>query len=192
MNGYVDELESLLDDIDLGEFEERARGGRSRSQVRTPTARSSFQPRQAPSAASQSQVQAAARNLDGKIETLSNAVKALETKTNGIAADQDRATVALRKEITARSKTGDAVRADLQQTKLLAVLLPMITQGSVAATDSATGREVRVVTQSQNQFASFLPFLLLMGGGMSGGDASKGPLGDSTTTLLLLMMLNRP
>ena len=26
MNGYVDELESLLDDMDFGEFEERRRG----------------------------------------------------------------------------------------------------------------------------------------------------------------------
>jgi hypothetical protein len=45
------------------------------------------------------------------------------------------------------------------------------------------------VTQPQNQLTQFLPILLLMGG-MGGGDA-KGPLGDSTTTLLLVLLLSR-
>lgn len=184
MNGYTDELESLLDD--LGEFDERAR---PRTTVRTPTGRSSFQPRQAPSAASQSQVQAAARNLDSKIETLSNAVKALETRTNTITADVEKTMAGLRKEFSVRQKGSESLRSELQQTKLMSVLLPMLTTETVKAQDP-DGKEITVVTQSQNQFASFLPFLLLMGGGMGGGggDSSKGPLGDSSTLFLLLLL----
>lgn len=187
MNG-VDELESLLDDLDLGESEERAWRGRPRPPVRTPSPRSSFQPRQAPTAASQTQVQAAARNLDAKIETLSGAVKALETRTTGIAAEQDKVAVALRKEAVERKKSTDAIRADLQQTKMLAVLLPMLTQESVNATD-AQGNQVRVVTQSQNQIASLLPLFLLMGAGSSSD--GKGPFGDGISPLLLLLLINR-
>lgn len=189
MNGYVDELESLLDDIDLGEFEERT-ARRPRTTVRTPSRQSSFQPRQTASAATQTQVQSAARNLDAKIETLSNAVKAVEARANTLAAEQDRSTTALRKEIADRRKASDGVRGDLQQTKMLALLLPMLTQNTVPAAD-ANGQPIQVVTQSQNQLATFLPVLLLMGGGMSGGDPSKGPMGDSTSMLMLLLLLGR-
>jgi len=187
MNGYVDELEALLDDTDGGESEERV-GRRSRPPVRTPSRQSSFQPRQTTTPASQTQVQTAIRNLDAKIETLSNGVKALETRTNGLAADHDRTSAAVRKEIAARSKSADGIRGDLQQTKLLSVLLPFVTQETVPATNTATGQQVQVVTQSQNQLAGMLPFILLMGG--SSGD-SKGPLGDQTTTLLLALTLMR-
>jgi hypothetical protein len=187
MNGYTDELESLLEDIDLGEFDEAAR--RPRSQVRTPTRRSSYQPRPTTTPASQTQVQAAARNLDSKIETLSNAVKALETRTNGLASEQERASTALRKEVAARGKSTDGIRADVQQTKLLALLLPSLMQDTVPA-PTAGGGTVQVVTQSQNQIATLLPLLLLMGGSQ-GGDASRGPLGDQTTTLLFFLLLTK-
>lgn len=191
MNGYVDELESLLDDIDLGEFEERT-GRRPRPTVRTPSRQSSFTPRQTATPASQTQVQSAARNLDSKIETLSGAVKALETRTNGVVAEQERANAALRKEMVERKKGSEPLRAELQQTKMLAVLLPMLTQETVPATN-ANGQAIQVVTQPQNQLTSILPFLLLMGGGMSGGGGGggTGPLGDSTTMLMLILLLNR-
>lgn len=188
-NGYMEDLDTLLDSLDFddAEFEERTRRGRSRSPVRTPSRRSSLPPTPSRQPASQSQVQGAARNLDAKIETLSNAVKALESKTNGIAADQDRAAVVLRKEVAERKKGTDATRADLQQTKMLAVLLPLLTQQTVDATD-ANGQSVRVVTQSQNQLATLLPLLLIMPGSY-GGDGAKGPLGDGILPLLLILTL---
>ena len=191
MNGYVDELESLLDDLDLGEFEERARPSRPRAPVRTPSSRSSFQPRQAPTAASQTQVQAAARNLDAKIETLSKAVKDLETRTTAISAEQTRTTAALTKEIALRKRTTDTIRADVQQGKMLSVILPMLTQGdTVEVTDDSTGKTVKVLTASDNQFASMLPILILMGGAGGGGDA-KGPLGDSSNLLLMALLFRK-
>lgn len=187
----IDELESLLDDMDTGEFEERTQRSRS---VPTPSRRSSFLARQAPIAASQAQLQAATRALDVKIETLSNGVKALESRTNGIAASQDRTNAALRKESGERKRSDDAIRADLQQTKMLAVLLPTLTQETIEVPDrragAPAGATIKVVAQSQNQFASLLPFLLLMGG--SSGDSGKGLLGgDNTLMLLLLLTLSK-
>lgn len=184
---YFEELESLLDDVELEEFEERSRP--RGPAVRTPPRQSSFAQRPAPTAASQSQVQTATRNLDAKIETLSAAVKALETRTNTLAAAQDRQAAALRKEILERRKSIDATRSDLQQTKMLAVLLPMLTQESVDTTD-ATGRQVKVVTQSQNQLASILPFLLLTQSSV-GTDGGKGPFGDGIMGLLPILLLIR-
>src|SRR5207237_1100402 len=157
----------------------------------TPSRQSSFVPRTTPSPASQGQVQSAARNLDAKIETLSNGLKALETRVNGISTEQERTTTALRKEMAERKKSTDATRNDLQQTKLLAVLLPMLTTQTTDAQDAA-GNPIKVVTQSQNQLNLLLPLLLLMPGySGSGTDAGKGPLGDTTTLLLLFVLLGR-
>jgi hypothetical protein len=189
MSPYVDELEGLLDDVDdFGEFEERVR----RSSVRTPSGRSSFQARQAPTAASQTQVQAAARNLDVKIETLSAAVKAVESRTNALAAESEKTRAALRKEIMDRRKTGDVTRNDLQQTKMLAVLLPLLTQGETVTVQDDSGKEFKVATQSDSQLGSLLPFLLLFGTGSGYGSGdSKGGLGDPIMLILLLTLLGK-
>jgi hypothetical protein len=185
MNGYSDDLDSLLDSIEYEEYDEAA--PRGRTALRTPTKQSSFLPRSTGTPASQSQVQSAARNLDSKIETLSNAVKALETRTNSLAATQDRQVGLVRKEVTDRRRATDATRADLQQTKMLAVLLPMLTQETTTAQDE-NGNPIKVVTQSQNQLATMLPLFLLMPG-LSGGDGKSGGFGGDSTMLLLLVML---
>jgi predicted RNase H-like nuclease (RuvC/YqgF family) len=198
MNGYAEDIDSLLDSLDFGEFEERSRRTRRQPAVRTPSRRGSFTPRPQPAPASQGQVQAAARNLDSKIDTLSAAVKALETRTNGLATEQDRVAAVMRKEAEERKKGIDTTKADLQQTKMLAVLLPMLTQQASEIQDPTTpgqtlrdntGQPVRVVTQSQNQLASLLPILLLMPG-TSGADGAKGGL-DMTTLLLVVMLAGR-
>jgi hypothetical protein len=181
---YVEDIDTLLDGVEMAEFEERRRP----PAIRTPSPRSSFTQRTSPSAASQGQVQAAARNLDAKIETLTNAVKALESRTNTVVAEQTRLGALVRKEITDRRKGTDGLRADLQQTKMLAVLLPLLTQETVDTTDDE-GRSVKLVTQSQNQLASILPFFLLMT--PSGTDAAKGPFGDSSMLLIFALLLSK-
>ncbi|GLI01055.1 hypothetical protein [Phytohabitans aurantiacus] len=180
MNGYTDELDSLLDGFEYEDFDERV-ARRRPTAVRTPSRQSSFTSRQAPTAASQGQVQAAARNLDAKIETLGNAVKTLESRTNGLAAEQERTTALLRKEATDRTKGVDATRAELQQTRMLALLLPLISQQAVEV-PAEDGRTVKVVTQSQDQLSTLLPLLLLLPG-LSGGDTGK-PM-DLTPILLI-------
>lgn len=187
MNGYSEDLDSLLDSLEYEEYDEAVPS--RRGYVRTPSRQSSFVPRQTTTPASQTQVQSATRNLDSKIETLSKAVQALETRTNSLSTAQDRQGALIRKEVTDRRRSTDATRSDLQQTKMLAVLLPLLTQETTDATDDQ-GRSVKVVTQSQNQLATLLPLLLLLPGYSGGGDG-KGPLGggDSTMMLLLLVLL---
>ncbi|MBB5076375.1 hypothetical protein [Nonomuraea endophytica] len=186
-SAYFEELEALLDDAESEDFDERTR--RPPATVRTPPRQSSFVQRSAPSAASQSQVQAAARNLDSKIETLSTAVRALETRTDALTTAQDRQTALLRREVAGRRKAADGLRTDLQQTKMLAVLLPMLTQQAVESTDD-NGRPVRVLTQSQNPLTMILPLLLLTQP-PSGADGNKGAFGDPTMLILLLTAFNR-
>jgi len=187
VNGYTEDLDSLLESLDYEAFEEAAPA--RRTLVRTPTRQSSFMPRQTTTPASQTQVQSAARNLDSKIETLSTAVQALENRTNILSTGQDRQVALVRREVADRQKSTDAIRADLQQTKMLAVLLPLLTQESIAATDDS-GNSVRVLTQSSNQLGILLPLLLLMPG-YGGGDSKGGFMGggDSTMMLLLLFVL---
>jgi hypothetical protein len=184
--GYTDDLDTLLDSLEYEDFEERTPRRRGPA-VRTPSRQSSFTPRQAPTAASQGQVQAAARNLDSKIETLGAAVKALESRTNGLATEQERTTALLKAEAAARGKGVDATRAELQQTKMLALMLPLISQKTANATDD-DGNAVKVVTQSDDQLSTLLPLFLLMPGLSGGGDSSK-PM--DLTPLLLITALRK-
>ncbi|MGY4768682.1 hypothetical protein ACXC9Q_17365 [Kribbella sp. CWNU-51] len=182
-------MDSLLDSLDYEAFEEAAPA--RRTLVRTPARQSSFVPRQTTTPASQTQVQSAARNLDSKIETLSTAVTALENRTNILSTGQDRQVALVRREVADRRKSTDAIRSDLQQTKMLALLLPLLTQESIEATDDS-GKSVRVLTESSNQLGILLPLLLLMPG--YGGGDSKGGLmggGDSSMLLLLFVLLGR-
>ncbi|MGW7363425.1 hypothetical protein ACWGI8_08355 [Streptomyces sp. NPDC054841] len=183
-----DEIGTLLDGAEYEDFEERT--PYRRQTVRTPSRRSSFAPRHTPVPASQGQVQSTARNLDSKIETLAAAVKSLESRTNTLATDQAKLATTLRKESGEQKKGSDVIRADLQQTKMLALLLPMLTQETVDA--DADGKSVKVVTQSQSKIGDFLPFLLLMPG-LTGGNESHGSGlgGDMVTNLVLLSMLTK-
>ncbi|MGW0391693.1 hypothetical protein ACWDYJ_12495 [Streptomyces sp. NPDC003042] len=186
MSGY-DELEELLDGIEYDEYEESRP---ARRLVRTPTRRSSFAPRPTPTPASQTQLQSTVRNLDGKIETLGSAVKSLESRTTSLTTGQSRLAASVRKEADERKKSSDAIRADLQQTKMLSLLMPMLTQESVEAT--VDGKPTKVVTQSQSPMGGLLPFMLLMPG-MSSGEPGKGGLGggDMIMNLVLLSMLTK-
>ncbi len=172
MTASLDEFDAIIDDVDFEENEEAYR-----RPVRTPSRRGSFQSRSSGSA-SQGQVQATARSLDAKIETLSTAVRTLETRVNGIAATQSKSGVLLRRESTERRKALEGVRADLQQTKMLSALLPMLTTetvdvvltpsgsgflagpGAAGATVGTTTRKFLV--QPDNQLATLLPLFLLM------------------------------
>src|SRR6266536_1087887 len=98
MNGYVEDIEALLDGFESDEAEPR------RPPIRTPSRQSSFAPRPTGQAAIQTQVQSAARNLDAKIETLSNAVKALEMRVSGVAADTQKIGTVVKKEVEERKK----------------------------------------------------------------------------------------
>ncbi|GMA15730.1 hypothetical protein E5F05_06115 [Deinococcus metallilatus] len=193
MTLYTEDIDSFLDNLEYDESDERARPrGRQRGQppLRTPSPQSSFQPRPSANAVTQAQLQAAVRSLDGKISTLAGNVKTLESRTNSVAAEQDRLAAAMRKEAEDRKKTTDNIRRDLQQTKTLAVLLPLISQRTEDV-PRADGTIAKVVTQPSDTLSTMLPFLLLMGGGPGDSSPGGGLLGDGSNTLLLAVLLSR-
>jgi hypothetical protein len=117
MNGYSEDLDSLLDSLEYEEFDEAAPS--RRSSVRSPSRQSSFTPRQTTTPASQIPGAECRRNLT-QIETLSKAVQAL-FPTNS----SSRSRLAGR--LMRRSRGPAEVngrRVGPQQTKMLAVLLP--------------------------------------------------------------------
>jgi hypothetical protein len=151
MTMYSEDLDSFLDNLEFDESDERTRsrgGRRGQTPLRTPSPQSSFQPRPSANTVTQAQLQAAVRTLDGKITTLAGNVKTLETRTSSVAAEQDRVSAALRKEIEERKKSADGIRRDLQQTKTLAVLLPLISQKTEDVV-RADGTVAKVVTQPE-------------------------------------------
>lgn len=189
MNGYTDDLDTLLDGIEAAEFDERRRRPRS---VRTPSKQSSFVPRTAPQAASQGQVQQTARSLDAKIETLSSAVTQLQSQTASLSSGQERLAAGLRKEADGRKRGTAALQADLQSTKTLSAILPLISQST--ETVSIGDRDVKVVTASDNQLASLLPFFLLMQPPTppdASAAAARGPFGDTLGIVLLASVLGK-
>lgn len=190
MNGFDEDIdiEGLLENYSLDESDWGEAVRRPRAPVRTPTRQSSFVPRTTPTAASQGQVQQAARSLDSKIETLANSVKALETRTNSLAAEQDKVGTIVRKQALVGRKGDEGIRAELQQTKMLAILLPLLTQQSVEATDDE-GNKVNVLTQSNNQLNLLLPLLLLMPGGYGGSGGGSGQAGGMDMSMLLILFL---
>ena len=188
MNGYTDDLDALLEGFDDADMDERRRRP---APVRTPSRQSSFVPQSAPRAASQGQVQQTARSLDQKIETLSVAVSRLQQQTASLSTGQDRLAAGVRKETDARKRSTSALQADLQSTKTLSAILPLISQSTETAT--INDKEVKVVTASDNQFASLLPLLLLMQPPtpVDAAPAARGPFGDPLGIVLLASVLGK-
>ncbi|MBF0686380.1 MAG: hypothetical protein IR158_01250 [Cellulomonas sp.] len=189
MNGYSDDLDALLEGFDDAEMDERRR--RRTGTVRTPPRQSSFVPQSGPKPASQGQVQQTARSLDQKIETLSAAVRTLQSQTATLSTGQDRLATGLRKEADGRKRSTTALQADLQSTKMLSAILPMISQSTETAT--IEGKEVKVVTASDNQIATLLPLMLLMQPPTSpdASTAARGPFGDPLGMVLMLSVLGK-
>ena len=181
-------FEGLFDAYDSSDYAERSRRPWGRS-VPTPNQNSSMPRRPTGNAVTEGQLNAAVDRLDGKINTLSNGVKALEGRTNTIANEQDRLGTALRKEIEERKKGLEAAQKDLNNTKMVSLLLPFLTQRPVPVT-TTSGETTQVLTQPSDSLSTLLPFLLLMGSGSSGSSGS-GMFGDNSSMLLFAVMLSR-
>jgi hypothetical protein len=193
---YMDDLDALLESIEMDEAERpRGRG----AGVRTPSRQSSFVPRTAPTPASQGQVQQTARSLDSKIETLSKAVTALETRTSALGAEQDRLAAALRKEVDERKKASTSVQADLQSTKTLAAILPLVSQQTTEVdvlndpTNPESGtHKVKFLSSPDNQLVTLLPLFALMTPPTAATDgAPKNLFSDPLGLILLVTLVGR-
>lgn len=174
-------------EADFGEYDEAwddaydeaaRRGGKAKSMkpIAPGPAKSAYQPRPSTSNVTQAQLQAALARVSQQISTNSSAIKAIDTRVRSATAEAERAGIAARKEGADRKKEILAVRKDLQSTREMAAMLPLLTSlGGGGA------------------MATFAP-LLLLGNDVSGSDnansnSALGGLGG-TTGLIMLMALS--
>lgn len=160
---------------ELAEWDERAKRGRSRGgPLRTPPHGNAVA-KQAPTGyATKAELAATARKLDDRIGVLSTSMTGLGNRTRALEAENGRIGAALRKEIVARRKMTDELKRTLDETRQIAMLMPLLSSpGSV--TISGTTFPVN----DSDTFSKLLPILMFSstgasgsGGGMFGGDNS--------------------
>jgi hypothetical protein len=137
----------------------------ARPPVQTAPRQSAYRPRPDNNFVSQAQLQAALTRVSGQIATNSTAIKTLDGRVRGVSTEQVRLTTAMRKEVADRKKEEEGLRKELQSTRELAVLLPLIGGSN-----------------------PLIGLLALGGGSMFGGGGTGGASGDSTGNLLMLAL----
>ena len=97
--------------------------------VRTSSGRSAYSPRPTGTSqpVTQAQLQTALAKVSAQMTVNSNAIKTLDGRVRGVADDQSKLQAAFRKDSADRRKDLDGVKRDLQQTKELAALIPLVT-----------------------------------------------------------------
>ena len=163
--------EAYDEDDESAEYDEydealRNRGFRP-SPVKTAPRGSAYKPRPTNNGpVTQAQLKEALAIVSRQVATNGTAIKTLDGRVRGVTSEQARATTMLRKEIAQRKKDKDAFTKELQSTRELAALLPIIAKdnpiiGLLAATSGGGG---------------------LFGGGSAGSDST----GSLLMTVLLL------
>lgn len=152
------------------------------------TGRNLYRQRPSGQYVTQAQLEAAMARVGAQIRANSNAVRTLTGRVESTL-------VAIRKETAERKKDTQALKKDLQQTKELSALLPLLIQPrSVGPTRSLSGSGIpdgsKPLVQSDDALSTLLPFLLLMGdmGGGGGGGLFGGGEGGSSLMMLVLVL----
>src|SRR5215218_8228999 len=102
MNGWDDELETLvemLEDDESDDSDEATRRQRFRGRPRTATGRGMYTPRPQGNYVTQTQLQTALAKVGEQLRTNSNAIAAVTTRVNTVAAGQTKQIAALRSEL---------------------------------------------------------------------------------------------
>src|SRR5260370_30873047 len=133
-------------------------GGR----VQTAPRQTAYRPRPNNNFVTQTQLQAALGRVSSQIAVNSNAIKTVESRVRSVSTEQVRITGALRKEVSDRKKEEESLRKELQSTRELAVILPLLGGNPLIR-------------------------LLALGGGSFLGGGGSGS-GDSTGNLLILAL----
>jgi hypothetical protein len=144
--------------------------------VKTAPRQSAYSPRPSGTGApvTQQQLQAALARVSQQIGVNSNAIKTVDGRVRGVVAEQGRMGGALRKEMADRKKDTDGLRRDLQSTRELSALIPLVAQPGTTLGNIAP-------------LAHLLPSDTFSGGGGSGGSGGTGSslLGGSGIVALI-------
>ena len=119
-------------------------------------------------AVTQSQLKEALGKVSQQITLNSNAIKTVDGRVRGVGEDQKKLGAFVKKEVGGQKKDLESVKRDLQQTKELSAIIPMITH-------NMTG-----------PIATLAPLLHLMPGDVLGGgsSSSSGSGSNSSSSLL--------
>lgn len=168
----IDEMDEM-DENDESTFDEaiRRNGGARRTPVQTASRQTAYRPRPNNDFVTQAQLQAALARVSSQVATNSTAIKTVDGRVRSVAAEQTRITAALRKEIAERKTQEDLIRKDIQATKELAVILPLVApdnpligllalgSGSMFGGTSTTG-----TTDTSSSTSNWLLLALAFGG----------------------------
>jgi hypothetical protein len=193
----MESAESLLEDIeDYGESdgieEIMAERRRRRRTPRTASGRTAYSPQPRGDHVTQAQLKDALDKVAAQIKTNTDAIRAVNEKTEAVAADQAKQLAAIRKEASERKKQDDAQRRDVNQKLQLLTLLPFISKPKTQQVKGLDDKPVEVLAADDDAFSALLPLLLvggLGGGGLGGSGSDSGS--DSSALLLALVLSNR-
>jgi hypothetical protein len=168
----------------------RGRGGRQFGRV--PTARSGQPvPQQAASGyATKAELQATAQRLDSRIATNSKAIATVDGRTRTLATDIGKLGAEFRKEVAERKAVTEALKKGLDESRQLALLLPLLSTSTTTDIATASGTVKNVMVDDGDQMSKILPILLLSGGlgSSSPGTSGSGGMfgGDNSIALLAI------
>jgi len=159
------------DTEDFGEvYDEATRPSRfsrpTRPGVKLPPRGNAVPQRPASGYATKAELEATAKRLDGRIHTSAIAIKAVETRGRAMEREVHGMGAALKKEIAIRKKETADLRKGLDDSRQIAMILPLIGGGT-------------------DKFSKMLPVLLYSGA--FGG--STGSSSDSNNSMMMTMMM---
>ena len=166
------------DEYAFGEFDEarapsRRRGGRrgpGRPPVKTPPRGNATVKAPRGGVATKAELDATAKKLDARIATASAAIKTLDGRARSLESQHGQVSDALKKEIALRKKSTDGLKQGLDESRQLAMIVPLLTAGA----------------GPDDKFAKILPILLYSGA--LGGGSSPGGGSDNNNSMMMMAM----
>jgi len=176
------------DESDLSERRRRMAARRRAPAPRTATGNQLYRSRPTSQYVTQTQLQSALARVGGQIKTNADAIKTVNSRTTIISTEQTRQAALLKKEVSDRKKQDDLIKQDVRQKMELLALLPALSRPSAETITTSDGKQVRVLTESNDSLSLLLPLLLVGGLGGLGGSGTGGSGTDSNMLLLVLAL----
>jgi hypothetical protein len=163
-------MDESMDEANDEAYDEAKRGKRPFKPLNMSRAASAYMQKPSRDAVTQAQLKAVLARVSQQINTNSKAIKVVDGRVRSVSSEQARVTAGLRKELADRKKAILDVRKDLQSTREITAILPLLT-----------------TLGGGSGIAAFAPLLLLgndvssdtpnAGGGLLGGLGGGGLTG---------------
>jgi hypothetical protein len=155
--------------------------------MRTATGTGLVSPRPNNQYVTQTQLQTSLAKVGDQLKANSNAIGGLSERVSA-------QTEVIRKEVTARKKETDQLKKDLNQTRQMSALLPLLSkpksiQLQASAVPTGTSPVPKALVESNDAFGLLLPLMLMGGmGGSSGGSGGGGMFGGDDSGMMMMVL----